>query len=330
MGSWSETCALSHMPITCGDEVVYLLITQSTYDRIDGVYANDFWGLRSCPIFGKYDDYGEIAVAKGEEIFIDTLVDQFSSDLVCIPQDEHSKILDTPVVNVQNCNFSNINSWLHDIGLKVWVEGPFSKEQNIKAKISRILIRREVWDIFVNETLSSMKEDRFFIKTNAFDDCKDFQDKVWENRNSGKHFFEIFESRENMFASFLNSPAAVVPTRNSYLALLRNMQGQILNNKEKTDDTDKANFYLFAERTWEQYLVGQATSSHRMNWAPTTGSGSQNENFGGDCKMFLEFAKIAYRKFEERVKECVEWDFESAYELQEKLSELKEDFKENP
>lgn len=63
MGCWNATCALSHMPIHYGDEVVVILLEpnnlNSTYLYISGC-DDIFKPFTYIPIYGKYDDYGGI------------------------------------------------------------------------------------------------------------------------------------------------------------------------------------------------------------------------------------------------------------------------------
>ena len=58
MGSFSYTCALSHLGISAGTEVKYLLLSQ--YPFSDGCSIHGTWMPRTLPITAKYDDYGSI------------------------------------------------------------------------------------------------------------------------------------------------------------------------------------------------------------------------------------------------------------------------------
>lgn len=65
MGSFNEICALSGLPISYGDDVRLLFLTRNPYYECDehesqrGCYHYDQWFLRTPPIRGKYDDYGQ-------------------------------------------------------------------------------------------------------------------------------------------------------------------------------------------------------------------------------------------------------------------------------
>lgn len=60
MGSWNETCDITHLPIEEGSEIVFIPLykRQLTLDR--GVYVDDLYVPITTPIYGKYDDYGSL------------------------------------------------------------------------------------------------------------------------------------------------------------------------------------------------------------------------------------------------------------------------------
>lgn len=115
MGSWSETCALSNLPITIGDEVVWLLLTKNPYaDNGTGCYFNDYFFVRSVPIFGKYDDYGEMAPGENEGLFLELVKQQFALDLMRHEQNERDKTCGIPAVDMADFSFGQLQNWLHE------------------------------------------------------------------------------------------------------------------------------------------------------------------------------------------------------------------------
>lgn len=94
MGSFNETCALSCLPITCGDPVKLLFLTRNPYattcdERFAqrfaqrGCYHNDQWFVRTPPINGQYADYGKCDF---EESYTTKLIEKtFSIDVVELP-----------------------------------------------------------------------------------------------------------------------------------------------------------------------------------------------------------------------------------------------------
>ena len=71
MGSFNETCALSNLNIGCGTPVRQVFLTQNPYVRSDqreahrGCYHYDQWFVRTPPIKGTYNDYGDIEFKEG-------------------------------------------------------------------------------------------------------------------------------------------------------------------------------------------------------------------------------------------------------------------------
>lgn len=74
MGSFDMTCAVSGLPIGCGDEVRVLLLTQNPYNRGKSAgkhtcMSTDLWFPRTFPLKGKYDDYGNVKlVTEGAQV----------------------------------------------------------------------------------------------------------------------------------------------------------------------------------------------------------------------------------------------------------------------
>lgn len=60
MGSFNSTCCLSNLPISYGDEVKYLLLTENPYQKNLVCYSTDMWFPRTWPIRAFYNDYGSI------------------------------------------------------------------------------------------------------------------------------------------------------------------------------------------------------------------------------------------------------------------------------
>ncbi len=72
MGSWTETCAISNLPVEGGSDVVLIYLIENAYrkhsrDASRGVYSKTFYAPASLPLFGTYADYGEIDIDPGPE-----------------------------------------------------------------------------------------------------------------------------------------------------------------------------------------------------------------------------------------------------------------------
>lgn len=114
MGMWNETCMLSNLPILGGDEIVWLLLTDSPYEDRSGVGMHDFHFVRSIPLMGTYDTYGSIEVGPGQEFVLDNIEHQFSCDLIPRGLDDRGRVLDKAAVTFENYSFDNLTSWLHE------------------------------------------------------------------------------------------------------------------------------------------------------------------------------------------------------------------------
>lgn len=86
MGSFNETCALSGFSIPYGTPIRHVFLTQNPYLTSDqhetkkGVYHYDYWFVRTPPLKGRYDDYGQ-AVHDDPEM-CRLIADVFSEDVV--------------------------------------------------------------------------------------------------------------------------------------------------------------------------------------------------------------------------------------------------------
>lgn len=60
MGTWNETCMLSHLPILEGEEVGGVLLAQKNNSKRTS-YPDEIWQPISPVIMGEYDGYGRVA-----------------------------------------------------------------------------------------------------------------------------------------------------------------------------------------------------------------------------------------------------------------------------
>lgn len=56
MGSWNETCMVSHLPVTCGDEVAMTVVTRN--DAGEWYQPNSLYYISPFMFYGEYNDYG--------------------------------------------------------------------------------------------------------------------------------------------------------------------------------------------------------------------------------------------------------------------------------
>ena len=61
MGSFDSTCGISGLPISAGDPVRFMLLTENPYEKNRVHYdMHDEWFPRTFPIRARYDDYGSV------------------------------------------------------------------------------------------------------------------------------------------------------------------------------------------------------------------------------------------------------------------------------
>lgn len=88
MGHFSQTCLLSHLPITGGTPIRVCLLASSPYAHSDR--HGEAWSFRSIPFRAEYNDYGSIQnVHPEDQILVDLALAQFNRDAIEIPQGDN-------------------------------------------------------------------------------------------------------------------------------------------------------------------------------------------------------------------------------------------------
>lgn len=82
MGSFSQTCVVSRLPIEAGDPIRVVLLNHSHYKS--GRHM-DSWSIRSAPIKGVYDDYGGVENVDETGLAARLALAQFRRDMVNTP-----------------------------------------------------------------------------------------------------------------------------------------------------------------------------------------------------------------------------------------------------
>lgn len=310
MGSWSETCAISNLPITYQDEVVYLLITEKGADRGNGVYYNDYFMFRSVPLFSTYEDCG--AVKEGsdehEDSVLETMRVQFANDLIEKELGENQ--CHDHEVKLKDFNLENLGNWLH--GGRVSVKG-FRGDDTVR----KIMILRSVWDVMVNTRI-----DRDFGPDSTIEGY----------RSSMVDFLSAYRSAR------IKLPR--LPIRYSYEGertlssdlLMSHGQfwgygespGDVL-ERELRKEEGKENA-MAIDRICQLAMVTDVMRATRMAVQPTVGAGCQHEDYRTTAEMHERFGAIARAKHDEEVKRRAEWDageaeWEKEYEAEQVAKE---------
>lgn len=88
MGHFSQTCLLSHLPVTGGTPIRVCLLSSSPYAHSDR--HGEAWSFRSIPFRAEYNDYGSIEnIHPEDQILVDLALAQFNRDAIEIPQGDN-------------------------------------------------------------------------------------------------------------------------------------------------------------------------------------------------------------------------------------------------
>ncbi len=135
MGSWNETCQLSHLPIINYDTVTCIILVKHG-DKINPCYYNENWAPLCLPIDGEYDDYGAI-----ENVKTSDYTKEFLSSLQYTYEDNEAY------------EFKNIEELVKDIvhhGLYLNTDMTIGGLQ--KLKLACVFYHKELYDTLVADT----------------------------------------------------------------------------------------------------------------------------------------------------------------------------------
>jgi len=336
MGSWNETCMLSNLPITPGDKVVWLLIAESPYESREGCYHNDFYHIRSVPIYGSYGDYGRIEISNDQELSIEVIRDQFVKDLIPKTANERDKLCGIPAVAIENFSFKTLQVWLHEGHLYVdaeYLHRESNKRMNLRMpdgidgehwpedvpthpqRIHKVMILRDVWDSMMELELPGFFRQKLNVKrfklgaeelvTELLTETEEDKELAKSSLSADRVLWHkmmrlVKQDSHNLFVSAYIGPSGMggqpaYGMHNKYIVetlIKRLMEGQV----EASDI--RPIFKSLAELAFIEAVLANA----RMSWHPTTGTGSQGQEWLLTMEMHLRMAKAAekhYRAYRE-------------------------------
>lgn len=146
MGCWNATCNISNLPIYAGDEIVLILLMQTTKNvEFNVCYPTDNFVPYAFPIFGKYNDYGGI-----EKIQISPENEKLirSYDFYTTGRDEYGK----PYVILEiNDSFEDfVNDKLCVCGGH-YIRTDCANHKDGMAEINYFMAHREVYEMMLKE-----------------------------------------------------------------------------------------------------------------------------------------------------------------------------------
>ncbi len=147
MGSWDETCALSHLPIKPGDPVRILYLTKNDTDPTEGYEPWSHYGLAlPVAIRGVYDDYGRVASCP-----------KTSPEEQQVVAWQHSILLKYAKIDAEKSeyhgpqgNLENVFDFYDNVSrgtLKVYIPDHYDSPDGLR--IIAVVVREDVWQTYV-------------------------------------------------------------------------------------------------------------------------------------------------------------------------------------
>lgn len=297
MGCWNETCAVSKMAIYAGEPVRFLPIVQNAWHFEEqggfpngesplllkgssGVYISDLWVPFCLPIRGEYNDYGTIENipenTQQDKAELSQFIEAFKKNAIPLELGEN-EYHDTPLKNFT----------LEEI-LEALQEGRvFSRYRgagkDIILTVSWMMIKESVWESLLNMDILKTDEGSFYkmcIKRDGGDTItrkgiraaikkKCEFNRISKSANGAKELIEIMRDVD-----------AGYRTR---------MWDHAPHEFRAPFNDDLIDTFADAE------YVHSILSLLRINYAPTTGSGSQNSNYKLWKDTFVKWKKIAHK-----------------------------------
>lgn len=275
MGSFNVTCAISHIPIKHGDDVVFLILEKSV-DRSRGegalgCYPTHFWTPYMLPVYAKYNDYGSIEDWQDSELpVLDFIVKNYKKNLFEEKQEDKDAVED-PYEQEEHplrtdVTFPLLQEWFHEG--KVCTKNYMGK----RTPHNVIMVRKGIWDAILSKPVVTWNDTGLTLNTvvdsidplfEAFFNATTFEEKhrILERESSTPYFQHMISLANEV---------------GSWFALIR--------IKEEMYDVHKdpqlaasllPRFKLFLTRMAEVYFVNKYFSQRRLTWHPVTGL-SQN------------------------------------------------------
>lgn len=312
MGCWNETCLVSNLPITVGDEVAMILLVPShSFINGCGYRNNDFFKPCCLPIFGEYNDYGS--------------VENITNDNYAL---EYLKILREKKVLNFKWKGENLEQLLSNniIGTRVKPLIPKRYHSKHKVVITKAFIKKEFYDLFVAISLNNQN---YYDKDESSANIKEYLLKGFhQGIEKNKEFREMVALRGYDFDI----------DQDLYFALYNNLIGEFLLNVslDKVSDYDLGFFIRKYLETLDSEFLEQAANFILVNltmirlgktWIPIN-TASQEEHYDEHKQLtdlmlkVIDDNKVCTCCYEEKAekgssmcKECNEVEkMESSYE----------------
>jgi len=275
MGCWNETCYISKLPILLGEEVVLILLREREYiydKRPYTSYAYEKYVPFGLPIFGKYNEYGNIEDVTN------------ASDVL-----EYLRCID--VVNYEGNTLdtkSLTKETLTEFTEKIYTEGEYFLKNELGKNIPLygMMIKKELY----NRILNHFKNRKCLSKNETYEEH--IREKIKEFDEIPKKYAHITDeiTRENLQNFAINSIEAtsiLIPDKPFDIT-------SFLKNKIFKDKDEKAIDYLI-----DIVVFSYCLKALRMGYYCISGAGSQSE----EMLIHKEVAKFVLEQCDKKVKE---------------------------
>lgn len=276
MGCFNVTCAISHMPIKHGDDVVFLILEKSKDgfrgEGALGCYPTHFWTPYMLPVYAKYNDYGSIENWQDSELpVLDFIVKNYKENLF-EDHDEDADDADNEDEDEEDAlplrsdvTFPLLQEWFH--AGKVFTKNYLGK----RVPNNVIMIRRGIWDAILSKPVATRTDTGLKLST-VVDTIDPLFDAFFKASSTFDEKYRILESESKTpYFQHMNSLANEVGSWFSLLAIKNEMYDA--HKDPQLAASLLPRFKLFLTRMAEVYFVNKYFDHHRLTWHPVTGTG---------------------------------------------------------
>lgn len=273
MGCFNVTCAVSHMPIKHGDDVVFLILEKSHKGARGegslGIYPTDFWTPHMLPVYAKYNDYGSIEDWQDSELpILDFIVKNYKKTLVEETKEdeeeddtgEYGYLPEYP--SRSDVTFPLLQEWFH--------QGTVCTRNFMGEPVPNnfVMIRRGIWDAILARSVTSRHKG---LEFSAIIDSIDLLFEAFFNAQ-GDEKYKILESESKI--QYLQYMTSLKHETGSWCSLVAIKEEMYEAHKDPQLVTSLLpRFKLFLSRIAEVYFVNRYFDHRRLTWHPTTGVG---------------------------------------------------------
>lgn len=245
MGSWSETCGLSHLPIDEGEDVVLVILRENTLASRMRDISDSFFPAAPV-IYGTYNDYGSVNLDENYRNYHQHIYSQLMTDS------------DTTMT---------LEGFLEELSMS----DIFHLD---KKGYSQMIFKRTMWDKVVDYQGS-----KFFLayKTdksarNAYSECiRDIAERLNVNEDSSDKL-SLVRAYMDTVNAYLNTRRTPISPSSDQLHLVINFCVKPLHHDSSAEGSLSS---LIEESLVSVLLMDDALSELRLGWTINFGKGKQ-------------------------------------------------------